>query len=97
MPRIEDTLALGFAALVRATVSIPGFDDILTGYFDDLPILHKLLAFCRVEVGLRLLQAIPLADTHTFGWIAHASNYLASGAETPTAGRLLHGCDSRCV
>ena len=71
---------------------IGGFDGVLTNYFDCLvPLRFKVLPSWRVEPCLRLLEAVPLADTYTLRSRPHGCNDLSSRPETTTTGGLLRG------
>jgi hypothetical protein len=68
------------------------FDDVLANYFDCLISLRcEILPRIRVLTCLRLLQAVPLADTHALGSCPHNGDNSAGRAKTPTAGGFLLG------
>jgi hypothetical protein len=91
----RDELAAFHSITSRAATTpkrrlIRSFDDELPYYFDCLITLRrKVLPGCRVDPCLRLIQAVPLAETHTLGSHAHDCNNLSSSAETSTTGGLL--------
>src|ERR1700674_5565274 len=77
---------------------IRGFDDVLTDYFDCLISLRlEVLPRFRVFPCPRLLQAVPLADTHTLGSCPHVGDNSARRAKTSTAGGLLRSLSSGII
>src|SRR6266404_4000424 len=77
---------------------IRSFDDVLTNYFDCLATLRfQVLPGCRFKPCLRLLQAVPFANTYTLGSRPHVCNNLSSRAEAPATGGLLRGLNSRAI
>src|SRR5207237_2652514 len=47
----------------------------------------QIVPGCRFKPCLRLLQAVPFADTYTLGSRPHVCNNLSSRAEAPKIGR----------
>src|ERR1700674_587874 len=85
-----------YAALTRGNSLIRyGLDGVRSYYLDRLRTLRrKILEGCRILVGLRLLQPIPLGDGHTLGSYPFECNDLPSSrSERATTGSLLRSLD----